>query len=116
MGLVLPGLRTKLYRFVFESLPSAPLTFSQQKPPTFISANHADRTRLRGNRSLNPAGNEPPDVTGKNVLIVDFAYSLPATRRMMQQAKKLIILDHHQTSALRFASLTPSLISLHRHG
>lgn len=44
------------------------------------------------------AGNEPPDVTGKNVLVVDYSYSLPATKKMIQQAKKLVILDHHKSS------------------
>lgn len=41
---------------------------------------------------------EPIDVTGKNVLLVDFSYKRPVLERMAEQAKSVTILDHHATA------------------
>ncbi len=41
---------------------------------------------------------EAPDVTGKHVYIVDFAYSREDLIRMHQQAESLIVIDHHKTA------------------
>ncbi|KWU17942.1 DHHA1 domain-containing protein [Burkholderia cenocepacia] len=43
-------------------------------------------------------GEPAPDVTGKEVFIVDFAFGLAETQRMDAQADSLVILDHHETS------------------
>ena len=50
------------------------------------------------------AGNMPPDVTDRNVLIVDFCYSLEATKALSKKAKKVLVLDHHKSSALASSS------------
>lgn len=42
-------------------------------------------------------GNKPPDVKGKNVLIVDFTYKLNILDAMMKDAR-IAILDHHVTA------------------
>ena len=47
---------------------------------------------------------QPPNVTGKNVIMVDFAYPLNITQQIIADAKTVTILDHHKT--------TNSLISL----
>jgi len=39
-----------------------------------------------------------PDVTGLNVLFVDFAYPRAITEKMLQVAKFITILDHHKTT------------------
>lgn len=43
-------------------------------------------------------GQEPPDVTGKRVLIVDFSYQPSVLRAMEAAAASIIILDHHRTA------------------
>lgn len=41
---------------------------------------------------------KPPDVTGKNVIIVDFSYSRDIVLDMCKKANNLYILDHHKTA------------------
>ncbi len=40
----------------------------------------------------------PPNVTGRTVYIVDFSYKRPELLAMAEQAKKVIILDHHESA------------------
>lgn len=50
-------------------------------------------------------GQEPPDVTGKDVLIVDFSFPLGTLRTMERQAQRIIVLDHHKTAMESLAEL-----------
>lgn len=43
-------------------------------------------------------GNPPPDVTGKRVVMVDFAYKRPVIEQMAEQARSILILDHHKSA------------------
>lgn len=43
-------------------------------------------------------GQVPPDVTGKNILIVDFSYKRPELETMANAAASIVILDHHKTA------------------
>lgn len=43
-------------------------------------------------------GKPPPDVTGRNVLIVDFSYPYDVLVEMSWKAKRIVILDHHKTA------------------
>ena len=43
-------------------------------------------------------GQEPPDVTGRDVLMVDFSYKRPVLVQMAAKAKSILILDHHKTA------------------
>jgi oligoribonuclease NrnB/cAMP/cGMP phosphodiesterase (DHH superfamily) len=40
-------------------------------------------------------GNEPPDVEGKTVYMVDFSYKRPIMGQLVKKAKKLVHIDHH---------------------
>ena len=42
---------------------------------------------------------EPPDVAGKNVILVDFSYKADVVARMAKSAKAILILDHHKSAA-----------------
>lgn len=42
---------------------------------------------------------EPPDVTGRHVLFVDFSYKRPVLLAMAAKARSIVILDHHKTAA-----------------
>ena len=41
----------------------------------------------------------PPDVTGKDVVMVDFSYKRPVLLKMAEKANRILIIDHHKTSA-----------------
>lgn len=43
-------------------------------------------------------GETPPDVTGKDVFIVDFSYKLPVLIEMSKKANSIVILDHHKSA------------------
>lgn len=50
-------------------------------------------------------GQEPPDVTGRDVMMVDFSYKRPALDAMGQKAHSLLILDHHKTAQADLADV-----------
>jgi oligoribonuclease NrnB/cAMP/cGMP phosphodiesterase (DHH superfamily) len=43
-------------------------------------------------------GEAPPDVTGRDVIIVDFSYKKDVLLRMGEQAASVLILDHHKSA------------------
>lgn len=43
-------------------------------------------------------GDDPPDVTGRNVIIVDFSYSCEIMLEMAEQAAEITVLDHHASA------------------
>ena len=55
-------------------------------------------------------GEVPPDVTGANVLIVDFSYKRDVMERMAQRAAHIIVLDHHKTAADELKGLPTPMI------
>ena len=48
-----------------------------------------------------------PDVTGRDVLMVDFAYKRPVLDAMAETARSIVILDHHKSAAEDLAGLPP---------
>ncbi len=42
--------------------------------------------------------NAPPDVEGKNVIMVDFSYSKATLEVMLTKAESIIIIDHHKSA------------------
>lgn len=63
--------------------------------------------RHLGTNDLHPASYDqpPPDVTGRDIWIVDFAYPTDVLTAMAAQASTITILDHHQTAAQWIADL-----------
>lgn len=43
-------------------------------------------------------GNKPPDVTGLDVIVVDFSFKRDTIIEMAKVAKSILILDHHKTA------------------
>ena len=41
----------------------------------------------------------PPDVRGKNVVLVDFSYKRQAMEKIIAEAESVLVLDHHKTAA-----------------
>ena len=58
------------------------------------------RKALGDHVSFVPAGygSTPPDVTGADVVIVDFSYKRAVLERMALEARSILILDHHKTA------------------
>ncbi len=52
-------------------------------------------------------GEEPPDVTERAVVMVDFSYKRPVLEKMAATAWSMTILDHHKTAAEDLAGLPP---------
>lgn len=53
---------------------------------------------------------DPPDVTGKHVILVDFSYKKPVLDAMNKVAKSMLILDHHKSAAEDLAAYAPPLM------
>src|ERR1700685_2580125 len=47
----------------------------------------------------------PPDVAGREVVMVDFSYKRPALLEMAKTAETILVIDHHKTAAEDLASL-----------
>lgn len=43
-------------------------------------------------------GQEPPDVKGKNVIILDFCYPLEIMKQILNESANMLWLDHHKTA------------------
>ena len=45
-------------------------------------------------------GDDPPDVKGKSVAILDFSFKNDVTKKMIKDAKSLIVIDHHKSAVV----------------
>jgi uncharacterized protein len=61
-------------------------------------------------------GDGPPDVTGKDVLIVDFSYPREAMMRMWDGAHTILVLDHHVTAKADLDGLPFAVFDMSRSG
>jgi oligoribonuclease NrnB/cAMP/cGMP phosphodiesterase (DHH superfamily) len=52
----------------------------------------------------------PPDVKGKDVVMVDFSYKRPVLLKMAEKANSILILDHHKTAAEDLVDLPTNVI------
>lgn len=50
--------------------------------------------------------NPPPDVTGRDVIMVDFSYKRPIIDEIALAARSVLILDHHKTAEADLADFT----------
>lgn len=51
----------------------------------------------------------PPEVEGRDVILLDFTYQRPVLEKMAMQARTILILDHHKSAAEDLAGLPPPL-------
>jgi hypothetical protein len=61
-------------------------------------------------------GNPPPDVTGHDVIIVDFSYPRDVLEQMHAQANSLIVLDHHKTAQSALDGLDYCIFDMTKSG
>lgn len=50
-------------------------------------------------------GDEPPDVTGREVWILDFSFVRPVLLEMASKARRITVLDHHQSAQQELSGL-----------
>ena len=74
-----------------------------------FTAAWAVRKALSDNVEFVPGvyGEAPPDVTGADVIMVDFSYKRPVIHEMARSARTILILDHHKTAQAELAGLPP---------
>lgn len=64
-------------------------------------------------------GDAPPDVTGRDVFIVDFSYKRDVLLAMAKSARSILILDHHKTAAAELVDLpanVEAVFDMHKSG
>lgn len=61
-------------------------------------------------------GQPPPDVSGKDVYLFDFAYKRPTILEMHERAKSLAVIDHHKTAAKDLSDLPFCTFDMSRSG
>ncbi len=61
-------------------------------------------------------GKPPPDVTGRDVLILDFSYKRPIMEDMATKAKSLLCIDHHKSAEQELAGLSYCCFDMSKSG
>ena len=61
-------------------------------------------------------GEPPPDVAGKNVLVVDFSYDNATTKRLIKDAKGLLVLDHHKSAMVELHDIDCTHVDMNHSG
>jgi len=56
---------------------------------------------------------QPPDVTGADVYIVDFAYKRPVMEEIIAKANSVTHIDHHETAIVDLAGLEAQMTTLY---
>ena len=61
-------------------------------------------------------GTEPPDVTGKVVAILDFSFNNSTTKKMIEDAEALIIIDHHKSAMVELHDISNTHFDMNHSG
>ena len=51
-------------------------------------------------------GTPPPNVVGKNVVILDFSYGNQITKNMIEDANNLLVIDHHKSAMVELHDIS----------
>lgn len=54
-------------------------------------------------------GEEPPDVTNRDVILVDFSYKRDVLLQMAEQARSILVIDHHKTAMQELVDLPANI-------
>jgi oligoribonuclease NrnB/cAMP/cGMP phosphodiesterase (DHH superfamily) len=61
-------------------------------------------------------GEPPPDVLGKNVVILDFSYDNATTKRMISEAASLLVIDHHKSAMVELHDVSNTHFDMNHSG
>ena len=61
-------------------------------------------------------GEPPPDVSGKNVVVLDFSYDNATTKRLMKEARGFLVIDHHRTAMVELHDVSCTRFDMNHSG
>ena len=61
-------------------------------------------------------GDDPPNVKGKNVAILDFSFDNSTTKQMIELAESLIVIDHHKSAMVELHDVTETKFDMTKSG
>jgi len=61
-------------------------------------------------------GTIPPDVNGKVVVILDFSFNNATTKRMIEDAEALMVIDHHKSAMVELHDISNTLFDMSHSG
>ena len=61
-------------------------------------------------------GDSPPDVSGKNVVVLDFSYDNATTKRLMKEAKGFLVIDHHKSAMIELHDVSCARFDMNHSG
>ena len=59
---------------------------------------------------------DPPDVAGRDVYLVDFSYKAPVVADMLQKARSVTLIDHHKTAIEDLRPLKADMAATNNNG
>jgi len=75
--------------------------------------------KFLGNRAEYHAckhGTAPPDVSGKNVVILDFSFDNATTKKMIEEAAGLLVIDHHKSAMVELHDISDTYFDMTKSG
>ena len=75
--------------------------------------------KLLGNRAeYYPCkhGQVPPDVKDKNVVILDFSFNNATTKKMIEEANDLMVIDHHKSAVVELHDISNTIFDMSKSG
>ena len=75
--------------------------------------------KLLGNRAEYHArkhGTKPPNVKGKNVVILDFSFDNKTVKKMIKDAKGLLVIDHHKSAMIELHDIANTHFDMTKSG
>jgi len=75
--------------------------------------------KLLGNRAEYHAckhGMSPPCIKDKNVAILDFSFDNATTKKMIKDAKSLVIIDHHKSAVVELHDISNAIFDMKHSG
>ena len=61
-------------------------------------------------------GAPPPDVTGKKVVVLDFSYNNEITKKMIEEAEELWVIDHHKSNMVELHDISNTHFDMTKSG
>tara|TARA_B100000700_G_C14947316_1_gene809849 strand:+ start:399 stop:1403 length:1005 start_codon:yes stop_codon:yes gene_type:complete len=75
--------------------------------------------KLLGNRAEYYAckhGTTPPDVKDKNVVVLDFSFNNATTKKMIEEANSLLVIDHHKSAMVELHDISNTHFDMTKSG
>lgn len=84
-----------------------PLVIYHANCPDGFTAAWVARRQFGADADYVPAtyGQDPPDVAGRRVYVLDFSYKRPVMRAVLSSAHAVTVLDHHKTAEAELAGI-----------